>query len=110
MSEEMNENILVESFINKRLAAIFKNTDSWGPPLAVELQVILLIEMWHVNCGRTEYFVYNTNSRFIKFIYRDDRAPGPNNLPLAHQLKLDNSSNEIFVEILKDFTIKEREK
>ena len=87
-------------FVDQRLEAILSHPDGWGPPHAVELQVLLLIEMGHIAHGRTEDHVYGVTERFSRHL--GQRLPGPP-LPLAHRLGLKDSANDRFVQVLRDF-------
>lgn len=80
-------------------------TDSWGPPVAVELQVILLMEFWHVARCAPQELVDLTNERFGRFI--GTRLPG-SCFNLAGRLDLAQKTNEQFVLILTDFVPSEQ--
>lgn len=95
----------MKDFITTRLSRILKYPDAWGPPLAVETQVILLVEMWCILQGKIEKEIYETSDRLYLFAYESTKIPGP--LTLADNLKLESHANEEFVAILKAFIISE---
>ena len=76
--------------------------------MAVELQVVLLIEMWHVVNNKTEDFIHSTNNRYIKFLANAD-IDGPINWPLSIRLNLNEQANDKFVEVLEAFIKEEME-
>ena len=90
----------MSSFLRQRFAAILKRPDGWGPPHAVELQVLLLVEMWHVAHGAAPVHVNGVTQRYDEYLGRT--LPGAPT-PLAHRLGLDQTANERFVEILRAF-------
>lgn len=94
-------------FIQERLAAILRRPDGWGPPHAVELQLLLLIEMWHVVQGAPMERVDRVTERYDRFL--GTTLPGGPPVPLAVRLGLDQRATEQFVEILRTFLRQEQE-
>ena len=90
----------MQDHICRRLEAILKSPDGWGPPHAVELQVILLVEMWHVVRAASREQVDNTTRRFAGFL--GSVLPGPPT-PLAVRLGLTDTATEQFVAVLREF-------
>lgn len=94
----------VASFLRQRFAVILKRPDGWGPPHAVELQVLLLVEVWHVAHGAAPTHIYGVTRRYDEHL--DRTVPGAP-VPLAHRLGLTNRADDRFVEILSAFVEQE---
>lgn len=88
------------AFVMRRISAILAQPDGWGPPFAVEMQLLTLVEMLHSLDGAAEERIQNVTRRFAGFINK--RFPGPP-LPLAHRLELDDEANEQFTRTLAQF-------
>lgn len=88
-------------FVRDRCEAILHRPDGWGPPHAVELQLLLLIEMWHVVQGAPMERVDSVTERYDRFL--GTTLPGGPPVPLASRLGLDQRATEQFVEILRTF-------
>lgn len=96
----------MKDFVEQRLLAILTSPDGWGPPQAVELQVLLLIEMWHVIQGAPSDQVNNTSRRYAQYL--GSVLPGPP-VDLAHRLELtDERATDQFVAILREFVQREQ--
>lgn len=100
----LTASVPMAEYIQRRLSAILQRPDGWGPPHAVELQVLLLVEMWHVLCGAQQAEVDDVTNRFSRFLAR--QLPGPP-LPLALRLGLTHRSSPQFVELLRQFVEEE---
>ncbi|MCB9760482.1 MAG: hypothetical protein H6739_11640 [Alphaproteobacteria bacterium] len=87
-------------FIAHRMASILRTPDGWGPPHAVELQLLLLIEMLHVVRGAPREYVDTVMERYARHL--GSVIPGPPT-PLALRLGLEDQADERFVAILRDF-------
>lgn len=108
----------VADLLARRLDALLQRPDGWGPPQAVELQVLLLLEVGHCLAGREEAFVDATWDRWgehVGLLFPDDNRPlatrlgllqhdprEAGELSLARALK-DGDDLHHFVEILKGF-------
>lgn len=92
-------------FVQRRLAALLKTPDGWGPPHAVELQLLLLVEMEHVVSGVSADTVDEVTLRYDRYLGRV--RPGPPR-PLALRLDLDERSTPEFVSLLTEFLRLER--
>lgn len=94
----------MSSFLRQRFAAILRRPDGWGPPHAVELQVLLLVEMWHVAHGAAPEHVNGVTQRYDEYLGRT--LPGAP-VPLAHRLGLKQTADDKFTEILRTFVQQE---
>jgi hypothetical protein len=90
----------MKDFVEQRLLAILKSPNGWGPPMAVELQVLLLVEMWHVIQGAPSEHVDRTSWRFAAYLGLV--LPGPP-VSLASRLELTDEASDQFVSILRAF-------
>src|SRR5690349_14238823 len=90
----------MKEFVEQRLLAILRSPDGWGPPLAVELQVLLLVEMGHVVRGAPSEHVDKTSRRFTTYLGLV--LPGPP-VSLASRLELTDAATDQFVAILRAF-------
>lgn len=93
------------AFVHDRLTNLLRAPDAWGPPQAVELQLLLLVEMWHVVNGASREHVDGVTERYDRFV--GSALPGAP-LPLALRLGLTTRANERFTEILGAFLRAER--
>jgi hypothetical protein len=94
------------SFAFNRLLNILREPNGgWGAPQAVELQVLLLVELCHVAVGVPRESVDGTQARFQAFIFAKLGTGGPQDL--AGTLKLTDSATDEFTRILKDFVTSE---
>lgn len=94
------------AFVQERLSRVLASPDAWGPPHAVELQTLLLIEMWHVAAGASIEMAHRVPERFARFLAT--RLPGPA-VPLCVRLKLKNRASEPFVAMLAAFVREEQD-
>lgn len=95
------------AWIENRLKMILLRPDMWGPPIAVELQILLLVEMWHIStrearesaweAGEKVGSMYERYTRFLETVL-PGKCTG-----LADRLDLTNRSSERFIEVLRDF-------
>lgn len=92
-------------FVQARISALLTRPDAWGPPLAVELQLLLLIEMWHIVSGAGRVCADGVTERYDRFV--GTVLPGPP-FPLATRLGLSDRANDRFVELLRDFLSEEQ--
>lgn len=93
----------MKDYLDRTLKSVLARWEAWGPAIAVELQVILLAEMWHVANGTSTLIENNAlRRRWSDFI----GGPGA----LADQTKADKpyGQKEEFIDSLRDFF--EREK
>lgn len=88
-------------FVRQRLHAILASPDEWGPPEAVELQVLLLVEILLVTSGRPTAYADQVVVRYRQFRETHGLASP---LPLAHRLGLRNRASAEFINVLKRFT------
>lgn len=93
------------SFVQERITALLGRPNGWGPPLAVELQVLLLIEMWHIVNGASREHADGVAERYDRFV--GSVLPGPP-FPLAARLGLGDHANERFIELLREFLSREQ--
>lgn len=93
-------------FVSRRLDSIWRHPDGWGPPHAVELQVLLLVEMWHVLMGSHPEEVDRVTERFANFLA--DNCAGPP-VPLAVRLRLAHTSTKQFITLLRSFVQEEQQ-
>ena len=100
----MNARII--KHVAQRLGAILRRPDGWGPPHAVELQVLLLVEVWHVAHAAPQEQVDGTSRRYDRYL--GEVLPGPP-WPLAARLGLglNERANDEFVKILCVFLERE---
>lgn len=96
----------MKEFVTQRLEALLQRPDGWGPPLAVELQFLLLVEMWHVVQGASTEHVDGVAGRFERFLRT--RFPGGPPVPLALRLGLDQRATDEFIDVLKSFLEQEQ--
>lgn len=90
------------NFVNDRIAAVLLRPDMWGPPMCVEMQILLLIEMRHVCSCPTA--LDETVPRWRKFICEKTKG----NSSLAGNLGLTNKrSTTEFVEYIQEFVNRE---
>lgn len=99
MSLRTAHSAMVE-FVHQRISALLAAPDAWGAPEAVELQVLLLLEMWQVTEGAAQEMVDGVSDRYDHHISR--AVPGPPVL-LAARLGLTTHANDRFVEVLRAF-------
>jgi hypothetical protein len=91
----------VGEFARDRLSALLARPDGWGSPEAVELQVLLLVEVALVARGELRERVDGTHERYVRFLAR---AIGqPNSLPLFARLGLTDRASMPFVDLLRAF-------
>jgi hypothetical protein len=82
---------LVE-FIDQRFTAIMTLPEAWGSPEAIELQVLLLVELRKVALGHTqEGGVTDVNTTYSRFL---ESVVGESVFPLAVQLRLTGPPTE----------------
>lgn len=94
----------MKSFILRRIEAILHRPDTWGPPRAVELQVLLLVEMWHVVAGASKDRVDDTHIRYDQYL---DSVLPANCFDLTGKLGLTNRASDQFVDLLRNFVKQE---
>lgn len=92
------------AFVNQRVSALLASPDAWGPPEAVELQLLLLLEMWHVARGAPRDEIDGVTERYDRHLGR--AVPGPP-VSLAARLELTAQADERFVNVLRDFAATE---
>jgi len=92
------------AFVRARLKALMERPDAWGPPEAVELQVLLLLEMWHVAAGASREQVDGLLDRYHRYLAA--HVPGPP-IALAMRLSLSDRANARFVDALQEFIASE---
>lgn len=88
------------AFVRQRVSALLKVPDVWGPPEAVELQLLLLLEMRHVASGASQEETDGVTDRYRRHLGRV--VPGPA-IPLSARLELTTHANEQFVQVLRNF-------
>lgn len=93
------------TFVVRRLGALLQRPDSWGTPQAVELQMLLLLEMWHVATGAGQDIINGVSDRYDAYL--DAQVPG-NPVPLGERLGLSSAADGRFVELLHGFVRQER--
>jgi hypothetical protein len=94
-------------FIDSRIDSILKAPDMWGPPLAVELQLILLLELREVAIEGV------TQDRAVLRRYQvhlKKATNGSGNMMLCDQLGLGHSASESFTQVLRSWVEVERER
>lgn len=67
----------MKAFITEHMHALFKYPLAWGPPAALEAQLLLLVEMWHVAEDRDMMFVHTAQIRFIDYCERQGLLTSP---------------------------------
>jgi hypothetical protein len=92
-------------FVRSRIVAVLRSPDGWGPPHAVELQLQLLIEMWHVATGANPQTVRGVTRRFARYLGRE-RPGAP--VPLCERLGLTEAASPEFVRLLWGFVREEQ--
>lgn len=97
--------IPVFAFAQQRLEAILDYPDGWGPPRAVELQVLLLVELLHVIDGRSKDHVDGTARRWQRHIFEQTKIEGP--LDLSGKLGLEHRASPEFVAVIRTFLVSE---
>lgn len=96
----MTTTAAMTDFVHRRINAMLRRPAGWGPPHAVELQILLLVEMWHVVQGAPKERVDGVMERYDRFLAGVLRPGAP--LPLA--FRLDDASTDLrFSEILSAF-------
>lgn len=95
-------------FLEQRITTMLKHPNVWGEPHAVELQLILLIECWHVAREKPLEWVDLTQNRFISFIQAAVPHSAP--IPLSHRLCLDQRASNEFIALLTSFWLIEKNK
>lgn len=91
------------AFVQQRTSALLESPDGWGPPHAVELQVLLLVEIQHALRGSPE-IAEGVTRRFAGYL--GEILPGPPH-PLAIRMGLDDSATKEFVAHLRVFVARE---
>lgn len=94
----------LNDFLTSRLSAILSRPDAWGPPVAVELQILLLVEAHHAAAGAPADVVDGTMTRWLA--HAEQHIPGRPFL-LAGRLGLENKATPQFVRILEAFVERE---
>lgn len=87
-------------FVWRRLLAMLERPDAWGPPEAVELQVLLLLEILLVSAGLPPAYADQVVVRYRRF--RDAEGVG-SPLSLAARLGLRHRANAEFTRLLRKF-------
>lgn len=103
MSLRTAHSAMVE-FVHQRISALLDTPDAWGAPEAVELQLLILLEMWHVTQGAPQEEVDGVSDRYDRHIGVAVTG-GP--VMLAARLGLTTHANERFVEVLREFVMSE---
>ena len=98
-------NMRLLPFLEERLEALLTVPDAWGTPEAVELQVLLLLEIRLVAGGAARGEVEGLQQRYETYLSRE--VPGPP-ATLAFRLALDSLASPRFVEVLRTFASLER--
>lgn len=93
--------IQAEPFVRQRLTSLLAEPDAWGPPIAVELQLLLLVELLHTVRSSDPDVVAARYERHLAA-----RVPGAP-APLADRLGLTGSATPEFVDILRVFAATE---
>ena len=89
------------NFVAERIEQILARPDMWGPPICVEMQILLLIEMRHVCSGRA---LDETVPRWRAFTCEKTKG----NSSLAGNLGLTNArATPEFVEYMREFVNRE---
>lgn len=88
------------NFIDQRLYSMLQMPDAWGAPEAVELQVLLLLEVRLKAKGADDEAVSHVQKRYYHFLAQ--HLPGPP-CSLAERLGLGFSANDQFIQLLKSF-------
>jgi hypothetical protein len=87
-------------FVEQRLISMLRTPDAWGTPDAVELQVLLLLEVRLKAKGADDVELRDVQQRYTRFLAQ--RLPGPPS-SLAERLGVGFSANARFVELLGEF-------
>lgn len=88
------------NFVDQRLYSMLQMPDAWGAPEAVELQILLLLEVRLKAKGVNNEDVSHVQKRYYNFLAQ--HLPGPP-CSLAERLGLGFSANEQFLLLLKSF-------
>lgn len=92
-------------FALDRIKFILKMPDAWGQPHAVELQILLLIELAHVAKDNKKEVIDGVMERYG--CYLGIAIPGFNT-DLANRLGLTSRANQEFINLLTTFIDVER--
>lgn len=93
------------AFVVERISALLARPDGWGPPLAVELQLLTLVETLHALDGASDERIHSVTQRFSEYLAeRVGGAP----LPLAERLGLSEQASEAFTRLLAHFLLEEQ--
>lgn len=92
-------------FIEERLSKMLTSPRGWGTWLAVECQIISLLEVWHVASGNDLELAYDTYPRFWRFAYAQRSLVG--NFTLSARVDKGELSEGDFIQLLTDFVTDE---
>lgn len=97
------------AFIDQRIDEILKRPGMWGPPIAVEMQVLTLLDVR--SCMSTG-FETDPRARIVAWTthMNDMKVDGPNTMCLTDRLGLTTLFSERFVEVLRVFVEQQRER
>lgn len=90
----------MRAFVRQRIGALLDRPDAWGPPEAVELQLLLLLEMWQLASGASQEEIDGVFDRYQRHLGR--AVPGPP-ASLSERLGLAARADERFVRVLREF-------
>lgn len=91
--------------VQVRLASMLNNPAAWGPPIAVELQALLAIDVLLGLKGHDREHVDGATARYHAFL--EEVVPIGIAMPLAIRLDLMHEATEDFVHILNEFAKRE---
>lgn len=93
----------VVDFVRQRISAVLQHPRGWGPPRAVELQILLLVEVGLVGKGASKETVDGVLLRWSRHVGKVV-CPGPQDL--TGKLGISDSwvgPTSTFVEVVREF-------
>ncbi len=92
----------IAAFARLRLRELLGMPDAWGRPHAVEMQVLLLVEVLLVTAHKEHiHLVANLNQTYLAFL--NTKVGGPKNTYLTERLELTERASAQFQSILGAF-------
>jgi hypothetical protein len=101
----MMNNDELREMMQARLTSLLNQPGMWGPAIAVELQVLLCIDVLLALQGKSREHVDGVPGRYYAFL--DEVVPFEVAMPLSIRLDLQHDATDEFVQLLNEFAKRE---